>query len=73
MVVSRRLLCRSGLRLRLLSLDARQDLRNVCKAFYAIALLLAVAQHLMFHSVPDQGELVAPEFRVCQDSPSQSR
>ena len=32
MGVSRRLLCRSGLRLRLLGLDGRHDLRNPCKA-----------------------------------------
>ena len=45
MVVSRRLRCRSGLRLRLLSLDGREDLCNPCKAFHAIELLLAVEQH----------------------------
>ena len=45
MVVSRRLLCQSGLRLRVLSLDGRQDRRNLCKAFHAVELLLAVEPH----------------------------
>ena len=47
MVVSRRLLRRSGVRLRVLSLDGRHDLRNPCKAFHAFELLLAVQQHVV--------------------------
>ena len=45
MIVSRCFLCRSGLRLRVLGLDRRHDLRNPCKAFHTFKLLLAVQQH----------------------------
>jgi hypothetical protein len=45
MVVSRCLLRLSGLRLRVLGLDGRDDLRNPCKAFHAFELLFAVQQH----------------------------
>ena len=46
MVVSRSLRCRSGLRLRVLGLDGREDLSHPCTAFHALALLLAVEQLL---------------------------
>jgi len=45
MVISRRLLSRSGVRLRVLRLDGRQDLRNPFKPFHAVERLLAVSQH----------------------------
>ena len=45
MVVSRCLLRRSRLRIRVLGLDIRDDLRNPGKAFHAFELLLAVQQH----------------------------
>jgi hypothetical protein len=42
MVFSRGLLCRSGLRLRVLGPDRRNDLRNPCNAFHSLELLLVV-------------------------------
>ena len=45
MVISRRLLCGSGLRFRVLGLDGREDLSNPCKPFHSLELLLAVEQH----------------------------
>ena len=45
MVVSRCILRLNQLLLRVLGLDGRDDLRNPCKAFHAIELLLAVEEH----------------------------
>jgi len=46
MVFSRHLLRQSGLRLRLLGIDGRDDLSSPCKTFHALELLLAVEQRL---------------------------
>lgn len=44
MVVSRRLLCRDGLRLRVLCLEGRHDLRNLGIALHPLEPALAVEQ-----------------------------
>jgi hypothetical protein len=42
MVVSRSLLCQSGRLLHVLGLDGRNDLRNPCEAYHALAVSLAI-------------------------------
>ena len=69
MVISRRLLSRSGVRLRVLRLDGRQDLRNPFKPFHAVERLLAVSQHRPQPTLEHRTPCVRVMFRsLCRTS-----